>query len=455
MENPMIIVAILIFVVLGGIAFYYFVIRKDEPIATTATPAAGLTTPPAGSDIAGDIITSFNSNESFSNIEKRVEHFNNVTPTPTNPCINDPNYYVNSEEAENACAAENACQFTYYRNRYTDNQQCERNQYLPYNTNTPDYDDPEWIGSETRKQPLNFIPACETTNYPPNPSTLTEDFDDMTLEHLKTLPREQQARNLKKVLKGPFLRALTIIDLILNLAPYVTVYECGNQNLPCECNGFKQYRHDFNIHNTNEEKALAFLTLMFGYDENISYESNITRMEGNIWLMFNKLVENYGENFCMSNINNIKNYVTDFNNALNNGRALPDFIESDEVIALIALVFTTFIVNSNAGILKSPRSDSDDGDVSLQFISEDTNVNVVDRYKYKMIVPDGFNESGFRGSIYGLQELEEDGVAIFGAEYTNMIPLFMVFNYLLKRGNYEELRCPPWIPPSGWRTEPR
>jgi hypothetical protein len=432
MENPMIIIILLlIFAAIGGIAFYYFVIREDEPTATTAP----------SEDLAGDILAGFNDN--FSNIKKRVEHFTTGTPTPTNPCLNDPYYYYNSgERDENYCDAKNDCQFNYFSSAFPDEQGCNIRQYVPFNTNNPDHYDPIWIDVTRRLQSLNYIPACAAdSTYASNLGSLTDGFVDMTLNNLLELSHEQKIRNLKNVLKEPFLRASSIIDNFINLMPYITVYECGNQNLPCECDGFKQYLHDYNNHSTKEDKALAFVTLMFGYDQNLSFESNVTRIEGNLWMIFNRLIQVYGEPFCFENINNLKAYVRDFNNAISNGQSTPNFIVSDEIVATIALVFSTFFICMNAGVIGNPRSSSDDNEIRFEFNNEGTNVNIIERYKFRLsrlgytIPPEG------RGSTFGLQEIEE-GHSLDSTENIQLIPLFIMMTREMNEfTDYNLLTC--------------
>ena len=428
MENPMIII-ILIFAAIGGVAFYYFVIREDEPTATTAP----------SEDLAGDILAGFN--ETFSNTKKRVEHFTTGTPTPTNPCLNDPDYYI-SERDENSCEALNGCQFNYFINSFTDEQGCNIRQYVPFNTNNPDHYDPTWIDVTRRMQPLNYISACAASpNYASNLGPLTDGFVDMTLNNLLELSHEQKIRNLKNVLKEPFLRASSIINNFINLMPYITVYDCGNQNLPCECDGFKQYLHDYDSHSTNEDKALAFVTLMFGYDQNLSFESNLTRIEGNVWMIFNRLIQVYGEPFCLGNINNLKAYVRDFNNAISNGQSTPDFIVSDEIVATIALVFSTFFICMNAGLIGNPRSDSDDNEIRFEFNNEGTNVNIIERYKFRISHPRETFPPERRGSNFGLQEIEE-GHRLNSIENIQLIPLFIMMTREMNEfTDYKLLTC--------------
>ena len=110
-----------------------------------------------------------NDNESFTNIKKRVEHFNNVTPTPTHICRTNSYYYWGDEDSENRCEALNNCQFTYSSNDITDEHGCIRQQFVPFNTNSPDNNEQIWIDVQDRLQPLNYIPACAaSSNYSSN-----------------------------------------------------------------------------------------------------------------------------------------------------------------------------------------------------------------------------------------------------------------------------------------------
>lgn len=98
----------------------------------------------------------------------------------------------------------------------------------------------------------------------------------------------------------------------------------------------------------------------------------------------------------------------------------------------------------NAGMLRNPRNTNDDNDMRFDFINEGTNVNIIERYKYKLSMPHITIPPETRGSSFGLHELEE-GSRFGDTEYIEMIPLFMMITRSVIENEdsiYNLLTCP-------------
>ena len=96
----------------------------------------------------------------------------------------------------------------------------------------------------------------------------------------------------------------------------------------------------------------------------------------------------------------------------------------------------------NAGVIGNPRSGSDDFEDRFEFSNEGTNVNIVERYKYRISHPRQTIPPERRGSNFGLQELEEDE-RFFRSENIQMIPLFMLITKEMRHESrgYNLLTC--------------
>ena len=393
------VIVMIIILVIGGIV-YYNISKDDDDKGTPATTSGS-------KDIAGSILRGFSSTESFINIEK---------------CYHDDRKIYD-------CNVLNSCQFKYIKGEFNSDN-CEFSGNKEYDENSEIKDDEQliWTSCSTRKQPLKYIEKCNLDSNLDYLSKLStyNNSKDINIDDLLNVNTDHKYKimNIINLLTKPFLIASSIIDKIIKLVPYVSVYDCENSNnLPCECRGFHQYKYQplINEKKTNEEKAEILARLLFGYDESIDLNSNITRIEGNIWLMFNMLNKEYGKKFCMSDLDKFKKYITDFNNG-KNPKFPNDISEVD--LAVISLVFTTIFICMTLGVTGNPRSNNKKNiKFSIHVTGDD--VNIFERFKYKQTKVGFTTPPEVIGKTFGINELMEEDINWNDTEYISMVALFI------------------------------
>jgi hypothetical protein len=394
MENQMIIVGASVIIVIL-ILVYFFVIKKDDNEVETGGSSDG--------DLLGAVISSMSS-ESFSNI-KRKEHFTYVTPGVTGGVVTTPvtqsTQYdastvsaghigrcsergIMNDGSDGYCRYRNACPGSFYHEINPD--VCTDLNTIRYFSDTPEATNPPiYINGLKLNTSLNYIPACENRIGTLIPSNLPETFNNyMNLEDFRTLTLENKLRYYKSLIKHMFIAAAPVMQSICDQIPYVNLYNCNNE-LSCECNGFEQYPFTFNSSNTSdEEETLRFLSLMFGYIEELSEVENLYRINANILHFFTVIMNSYSDLFCSNKVSDFENYVLQFEQAgMDNKPELPG-VDSVK-LTTIGLVFMMFYISANLGVLVDYGNQ-----IAMPYIisfeDKGASKNLVERFKIRVNV---------------------------------------------------------------------
>lgn len=442
MENPMIIVgAVVIIIIL--VLVYYFVIKKDDEEVEEEVVTGGS----SDGDLLGAVISSMSS-ESFSNI-KRKEHFTSVTPVVTSEVTKSTpsvasrggsgrteeygcssSYRIVDDGSDEYCRYRNSCPGSFYRASIPG--VCSGLDSIRYFSETPGATNPPlYIKGDKLNTSLNYITACENRAGTRIPSNLPETFNnDINLENFGTLTLENKLRNYKSLMKNMFIAAASVMQSICEQIPYINLYNCNN-DLPCECNGFEQYPFTFDSSNTSdEEETLRFLSLMFGYIEELSEVENLYRINANILHFFTVIMNSYSDLFCSNKVSDFENYILQFKQAgMDNKPELPGV--NSVKLTTIGLVFMMFYISYNLGVLID-YGDQRSMPYILSFADEGSDKNLVERFKIRVSVDptsDRYNAASSEMTLNRSYNLEDFKNNVDGGEFPeyDFIPLLLLF----------------------------
>jgi hypothetical protein len=442
MENPMIIVgAVVVIIIL--VLVYYFVIKKDDEEVEEEVVTGGS----SDGDLLGAVISSMSS-ESFSNI-KRKEHFTSVTPGVTSASTSEVTTStprvastggsresvgcsyrgIEADGSDEYCRYRNSCPGSFYRASIPG--VCPGLDSIRYFSDTPGATNPpSYIKGDKLNTSLNYIPACENRTGTRIPSNLPETFNnDINLETFGNLTLENKLRNYKSLMKNMFIAAAPVMQSICEQIPYINLYNCSN-DLSCECNGFEQYPFTFDSSNTSdEEETLRFLSLMFGYIEELSEVENLYRINANILHFFTVIMNSYSDLFCSNKVSDFENYVLQFEQAsMDNKPELPGV--NSVKLTTIGLVFMMFYISANLGILidyGNPISSP----IILSFADEGSDKNLVERFKIRISIDPNNDPTNYAARMtqtrnYNLEDFKNDSMGTGFPEY-DFIPLLLLF----------------------------